>query len=115
MSDISTSTIIDNLWRWFRTANDHDAIKDVTKTNTKIDCYVDSHVSDPISFSVFELSDKGELQINNVTKLMESKAAYFLFVNVKTGWIVAVRNTPENTAKLFKNEKIQNFKIKIIE
>ena len=36
-----------------------------------------------------------------------------VFVNPKTGWIFAIKNTIQNKKKLVQGEKIQNFKIKI--
>lgn len=116
MSDIKTSTIIDALWNWFSTQKGRPVIKDTTKlSKTKFDCFVDSSVSDPLSFSVFSLSDKGELEIDDVQKLASSEAAYFLFVNPKSGWMVAVKNTQENLKKLIKKEPIKNLKIRIAE
>ena len=81
----------------------------------KYDAYVNSTLSEPLSFTVFELSDKGELMIDSRQRLLESKAAFFLFVNPKTGWIFAVKNTIENQKKIIQNQPIQNFKIKIAE
>ena len=69
----------------------------------------------PLSFTVFELSDKGELLIDNQQKLIESQAAFFLFVNTKTGWIFSIKNTLENQKKLLTGQAIQNFKIKIVQ
>lgn len=115
MKDLTAATIIDHLWEWVRTFKSRTVIKDTTKIlRTKFDCYLDSTISDPLSFSLFELSDKGELIINDVTKIMESEAAFFLFVNTKSGWIVAVRNTQENIKKLIKQEPVQNLKVRII-
>ena len=89
-------------------------IRDTTKLrNSKFDCYIDSQITNPLSFSLFELSDKGELQIDNLQKLIESEAGFLLFVNPKTGWIFAIKNTMQNKKKLVLGEKIQNFKIKI--
>jgi len=116
MSNLKTQMIIDSLWKWFSTKKDRPIVKDTSKiSKVKFDCFFDSSVSDPLSFSLFSLSDKGELEIDNVQKLAESDAAYFLFVNPKTGWMVAVKNTQENLKKLIKKEPIQNLKIKIVE
>ncbi len=52
-------------------------------------------------FTVFELSDKGELIIDKQQRIIESQAAFFLFVNPKTGWIFSIKNTLENQKKLF--------------
>jgi hypothetical protein len=116
VADLKVQTIIDALWNWFSTKKGHPVVKDATKlSKVKFDCFFESSVSDPLSFSVFSLSDKGELEIDDVQKLAASEAAYFLFVNPKTGWMVAVKNTQENLKKLIKKEPIQNLKIKIIE
>ncbi len=115
MADLKTSQIIDALWSWFSTKKDRPVVRDATKiSKVKFDCFFESSVSDPLSFSVFSLSDKGELEIDDVQKLAESEAAYFLFVNPKTGWMVAVKNTPQNLKKLVSKEPIQNLKVKII-
>jgi hypothetical protein len=116
MNDIKLQTLIDALWRWFSTKKDRPVVKDTSKiSNVKFDCFFESSISDPLSFSIFGLSDKGELEIDDVQKLAESEAAYFLFLNPKTGWMVAVKNTQENLKKLIKKEPIQNLKIKVIE
>lgn len=115
MADFNTSQLIDALWGWFSTKKGHPVVRDATKiSKVKFDCFFESSVSDPLSFSVFSLSDKGELEIDDVQKLAASEAAYFLFVNPKTGWMVAVKNTPENLKKLVRKEPIQNLKVKII-
>lgn len=115
MNDPRVGNIIDHLWNWVRTQKNRDVIKDTTKLfKTKFDCYIDSSVSDPLSFSVFELSDKGELLVTNATKLVESEAAFLLFVNTKSGWIVAVKNTQENVKKIIKGESLQSLKVRII-
>lgn len=89
-------------------------IRDTTKLrNSKFDCFIDSQMINPLSFTLFELSDKGELQIDNLQRLIESEAGFLLFVNPKTGWIFAIKNTIQNKKKLVQGEKIQNFKIKI--
>lgn len=115
MSKLKTAQIIDALWGWFSTKKDRPVVRDATKISTvKFDCFFESSVSDPLSFSVFGLSEKGELEIDDVQKLAASEAAYFLFANPKTGWMVAVKNTPENLKKLIRKEPLQNLKIKII-
>ena len=91
-------------------------IKDTTRLNKiKFDAYVDSTISSPLSFTVFELSDKGELLIDNPSRLVDSEAAFFLFVNPRQGWTFAVKNTLENQKKLIRQEQIQNYKIKILD
>lgn len=115
MSNAKVSQLVDALWNWFSTKRQRPVIKDVTKVSkVKFDCLIESSLADPLSFSVFPLSDKGELEINDVQKLADSDAAFFLFVNEKTGWMVAVKNTDENLKKLIKKEPIQNLKIKIV-
>jgi len=116
MANLKTQQIIDALWGWFSTKKDRPVVRDATKVSAvKFDCFFESSVSDPLSFTVFNLSDKGELEIDDVQKLAASEAAYFMFVNTKTGWMVAVKNTQENQKKLIRKEPIQNLKIKIIE
>ena len=116
MNDVKVQTLIDALWKWFSTKKDRPVVKDTSKiSKVKFDCFFDSSVSDPLSFSLFSLSDKGELEIDDVQKLAASEAAYFLFLNPKTRWMVAVKNTQENLKKLIKKEPIQNLKIKVIE
>ncbi len=109
-------TIITRLYHWCTTYKDQPVIKDTSRLkNTRFDCFVDSNLTTPLSFTVFELSDKGELIIDNQQRLLESQAAFFLFVNPKTGWIFSVKNTLSNQKKLLSGEPIQNFKIKIID
>ena len=115
MADPKVGNIVDHLWKWVTTYKDRELVKDTSKIySTKFDGFINSTFSDPLSFSVFEISDKGELIIDDVTKLVESQAAFFLFVNTKTGWIVAVKNRPENVKKLIQKEAIQSLKIRII-
>lgn len=115
MHEIKLSTIIDKLWKWTVTAKDNIALKDTTKIKSfKSDFYIESSVSNPMSFSIFELSDKGELLVDDVSKLMESKAAYFLFVNTGKNFIVAVKNNLENCKKLIQGESVENMKVKIV-
>ena len=108
MHNHKVDNIINHLWNWVTTVKDRELIKDTTRIcTTKFDGYINSTISDPLSFTVFELSDKGELLIDNVTRLVESEAAFFLFVNTKAGWIVAVKNNPENLKRLVKGEPVQ--------
>ena len=112
----NTDEIITKLYRWCTTYKDQAVLKDTTRLkNTKFDAFIDSNLTTPLSFSVFPLSDKGELIIDNSQKLLESQAAFFLFVNPKTGWIFAIKNTLENQKKLLTNQPIQNFKVKIVQ
>lgn len=108
--------IITFLYKHISTNKDASLLKDTTRlSKIKFDAYVDSTISSPLSFTIFELSDKGELLIDNPTRLVESEAAFFLFVNPNHGWIFAVKNTLENQKKLIRQEQIQNYKIKILE
>ena len=108
--------IITKLYQWCTTYKNQAVLKDTTKLkNTRFDCYVDSNLTTPLSFTVFELSDSGELIIDNQQKVLESQAAFFLFVNPKTGWIFSIKNTLSNQKKLLGGEPIQNFKIKLLE
>ena len=91
-------------------------LKDTSRiSKIKFDAYVDSTISSPLSFTIFELSDKGELLIDNPSRLVESEAAFFLFVNPAHGWTFAIKNTLENQKKLIKQEQIQNYKIKFLD
>ena len=112
----SLDSLITRLYNWCTTFKNQPLLKDTSKLrNTMFDAYVDSDITNPLSFTVFELSDKGELLINKQQRVLESQAAFFLFVNPKTGWIFALKNTLENKKKLLTNQPIQNFKIKIVE
>ena len=107
--------IITALYKWVTSYKDKALIKDTTNLGqTRFDGFIDSSISNPLSFTVFELSEKGELIIDEASRIAESQAAFFLFVNPKTGWIFAIKNTLENQKKLIKQEPIQNFKIKVI-
>ena len=53
--------------------------------------------------------------IDDVSKIVSSEAAFFLFVNPDNGWIFAIKNTLENQKKIIQYQPIQNFKIKIID
>ncbi|MGN0006005.1 MAG: hypothetical protein ACI37Z_08575 [Candidatus Gastranaerophilaceae bacterium] len=104
------------LYKWITTFKGKPILKDTSKVyNIKFDGYIDSTISEPLSFTVFELSPKGELLIDDVGKIVESQAAFFLFINPDNGWIFAIKNTLENQKKIIQKQPIQNFKIKIIE
>lgn len=108
--------LITALYQWITTYKDKPIVKDTSKVyNIKFDGYIDSTIREPLSFTVFELSDKGELLIDDASKIVSSEAAFFLFVNPKTGWLFAIKNNLENQKKLMQKEPIQNFKIKIVE
>ena len=97
----NTEDIITFLYRHVTTKKDSAIVKDTTKlSKIKYDAYFDSSISNPLSFTVFNLSDKGELIIDNPARLVESEAAFFLFVNSAHGWVFAVKNTLENQKKL---------------
>ena len=107
--------LITYLYKNLTSKKDASLVKDTTRlSKIKFDAYVDSTISSPLSFTVFELSDKGELVIDNPARLVESEAAFFLFVNPRQGWTFAVKNTLENQKNLIRQEQIQNYKIKII-
>ena len=106
--------IITALYKWVTSYKDKELIKDTSNLQFKFDPYVISTVSEPLSFTVFKLSEKGELLIDDTSRIIGSQAAFFLFVNPETGWIFAIKNNLENQKKLIKQEPIQNFKIKII-
>lgn len=108
--------IITKMYNWCTTYKDQTLFRDLSKqTNTKFDAYIESSVSSPLSFTIFELSEKGELIIDKQQRILESQAAFFLFVNPKTGWIFAIKNNLENQKKLLSAQPIQNFKIKFVE
>lgn len=108
--------IVTKLYRWCTTFKEQPLVKETTRLrNTMFDAYIDSNLTTPLSFTIFELSDKGELLIDKAQRIIESQAAFFLFVNPKTGWIFAVKNTLQNQKKLLTNQPIQNFKVKIAE
>ena len=112
----SLDDIITQLYKWCTTYKEQSILKDTTQLkNTLFDCYIDSNITTPLSFTVFELSDKGELIIDRQQRILESKAAFFLFVNPKTGWIFSIKNTLSNQKKLLGQEPIQNFKIKVVD
>lgn len=107
--------IITFLYKHITSFKGSSLVKDTTRlSKVKYDAYIDSTISSPLSFTVFELSDKGELLIDNASRIIESEAAFFLFVNSKHGWTFAVKNTLENQKKLIKQEHIQNYKIKFL-
>ena len=108
--------LITALYNWILTAKGTPVVKDTTRlSNTKFDFYIDSSMSNPLSCTVFEMSDSGELIIDEPQRVVESTAAFFLFVNPKTGWISAIKNTTENQKKLIRQENVKNLKVRIIE
>lgn len=107
--------IITFLYKQITTHKGTNILKDTTRlSKIKYDAYIDSTISTPLSFTVFELSDKGELLIDDPARIIGSEAAFYLFVNTKHGWTFAVKNTLENQKKLIKQEPIQNYKIKFL-
>lgn len=113
---VNRENIITALYRWITTYKDKEILKDTTRLNNiKFDAFIESSITEPLSFTVFELSEKGELIIDDTSRLIDSQAAFYIFVNPKTGWVFAVKNTLENQKKLIRQEPIQNFKIKIIQ
>lgn len=116
MKNNRRDNIITALYNWVLTAKGTPTVKDTTGlSNTKFDFYLDSSMVNPLSFTVFEMSDNGELIIDEPQRVVESKAAFFIFVNVKTGWISAIKNTTENQKKLIRKEPVQNLKVRVIE
>lgn len=116
MKNNRRDNIITSLYNWVTTAKGTPIVKDTTKlSNTKFDFYLDSSMVNPLSFTVFEMSDAGELIIDEPQRVIESKAAFFIFVNTKTGWISAIKNTTANQKKLIRQETVQNLKVKIIQ
>lgn len=108
--------IITKLYHWCRSYKNQSLIKDTTGlNNTRFDAFIESSASQPLSFTIFELSDKGELLIDSKQRLLESQAAFYLFINPKTGWIFAIKNNSENQQKLLTGNSVQNFKIKLVE
>ncbi len=115
MDKIKIESIINHLWNWVTTYKDRELVKDTSRVySTKYDGFINSSAVDPLSFTVFELSNKGELIVDDVNRLMDCEAAFFLFVNTKSGWIVAVKNNYENVKKLMKGEPVQRMKVRII-
>lgn len=107
--------IITRLYQWCTTYKDQSVFKDTTRLrNTHFDGYLESNLTTPLSFTIFELSDSGELIIDKQQRVLESQAAFFLFVNPKTGWMFSIKNTLSNQKKLLSGEPVQNFKIKIV-
>ena len=110
----NTDYIVTWLYKHINSFKDKPLLKDTSRIfNIKFDAFIESSASEPMSFTLFELSDKGELIIDDVGRLVESTAAFFLFVNTNNGWIFAVPNTTENQKKLVRKEEINSFKIKI--
>jgi hypothetical protein len=106
--------IIDKLFQWVSNYRGRDVIKATTRINCKYDAFIDSTTTNPLSFTIFEMTDQGELVVDDVSRLAASEAAFFLFVNTESRWIVAVKNTPQNQGKLVRKENIDHFKVKII-
>lgn len=104
------------LYNTVTTKKDAALIKDTSRlSKVKYDVYIDSTVSAPLSFTIFQLSDKGELLIDNPARIVESEAAFFLFVNPEHGWTFAIKNTLENQKRLIRKEPVQNYKIKFLD
>lgn len=116
MSQNKVDEILTKLYHWVTTYKNQPVLRDTTRLrNTMYDAFIESNLTTPLSFTVFELSDKGELLIDKQQRILESQAAFFLFVNPKTGWIFSIKNTLENQKKLLSGEPLQNFKIKIVQ
>ncbi|MGD9580080.1 MAG: hypothetical protein AB7V50_01790 [Vampirovibrionia bacterium] len=106
--------IIDKLYQWITNYKERDVVRDTTRIKGQFDFFIESSVTDPLSFTVFEMTEKGELIVDDPARLVGSQAAFFLFVNVDTKWIVAVKNNTKNQAKLIRKEPLEHFKIKLI-
>ena len=114
MNNPITGFIIDKLYQWITSYKDRELIKDTTRINCKYDAFINSTITDPLSFTIFEMTEKGELIIDDPVKLIDSQAAFYLFVNPETKWLVAVKNTTKNQAKLIRKEPLEHFKVKLI-
>lgn len=106
--------IIDKLYQWVSTYRGRDLVKDTTRIRCKYDAFIASSPTEPLSFTIFEMTEKGELLIDDPSRVVGSEAAYFLFVNSPTMWMVAVKNTTANQKKLIRREPLENFRIKLI-
>lgn len=114
-NELRRAQIITALYNWVTTFRETPIVKDTTNiSSAKFDFYLDSTLTNPLSFTVFEMSDKGELIIDEPQRLIESKAAFFVFVNPKTGWITAVKNNTTNQKKLIRQEPVGNLRVRII-
>ena len=70
--------IITKLYRWCTTFKDQALFRDTTKLrNTMFDAYIDSNLTTALSFTIFELSDKGELIIDKQQRVLESHRVDF--------------------------------------
>lgn len=106
--------IIDNLYQWITTYRGQVVLKDTTRIRCKYDAFLSSSPTEPLSFTVFEMTKQGELVIDEVSRLVDSEAAFFLFVNPESKWVVAVQNTTANQKKLIRKEPLENFRVKFI-
>lgn len=107
--------IIDYLYQWITNYKDREVIKDTTQLSCKYDCYIDSSVTNPLSFTVFPLTEKNEIVIDDKKRIITSEAAYFLFVNPKRKTMVAVKNNLKNQKKLIKKENFDFFSVKVFD
>lgn len=113
-SNTSLDSLITFLYKEITSNRDNSLIKDTSKlSKVKYDCYVDSSLVEPLSFSVFGLSAKGEYIIDNPQRLLESNAALLLFVNKENKIIFAVKNTIENKKKILAKEETDKLRIKL--
>lgn len=106
--------IIDKLYQWVTNYKEREVIRDTTKIKGSFDVFIESTVTDPLSFTIFEMTQQGELIVDEPARVVDSQAAFFLFVNLETKWIVAVKNNMKNQAKLIRKEPLDNFRVKII-
>ena len=106
--------LIDQLYQWITTFKSNPIIKDTSRTSCKFDLYIDSALRDPLSLTIFELSNKGELIIDDPVRVSGSEAAFFLFVNEANKFMIAVKNTTKNQGRLIRQEPVDNYKVKIV-
>lgn len=114
-SKLRREQIITALYNWVTTFRETPIVRDTTNiSGAKFDFYIDSTAGNPLSFTVFEMSDKGDLIIDEPQRIIESKAAFFIFVNPDLGWISAVKNTTANQKKLIRQEAVGRLKVRIV-
>ena len=106
--------IIDKLYQWVTNYKEREVIRDTTRIKGSYDVYLESTITDPLSFTIFEMTKNGELIVDEPARVVDSQAAFFLFVNTETKWMVAVKNNTKNQAKLVRKEPLDHFKVKVI-
>ena len=72
--NVNSEDLITYLYKRVNSFKGHELIKDTSRISSiKFDTFIDSSISSPLSFTVFELSDKGEMLIDNISKIIESE------------------------------------------